>query len=196
MENYLGSEYHRNNARKSVQFFGSIMEICQYCGKEINLPNIKRHEKYCKKNPANIRCCLFCEELTTKPKFCSMSCAAKYNNHLRVKPEIYMKQRKEYVEQAKFKFNLGDYPNEFDLKLLIKLGMYKPKLNNTGALSRDHMYSITDGFNNKVDPRWLSHPANCELMPHKENNKKNSNSSITINQLMERIEQWHKKYGV
>jgi hypothetical protein len=52
------------------------------------------------------------------------------------------------------------------------------------------MYSVRDGFINKIDPEIIKHPANCKLMIHTENNKKNYNSSITIDVLKERIKNW------
>jgi hypothetical protein len=52
------------------------------------------------------------------------------------------------------------------------------------------MYSVRDGFINNIDPEIIKHPANCQLMLHNENNSKNYNSSITIDDLIERIKNW------
>jgi hypothetical protein len=41
---------------------------------------------------------------------------------------------------------------------------------------------VRDGFINKVAPEIIAHPANCRLMKHSENNFKNYNSSITIDE--------------
>jgi hypothetical protein len=66
------------------------------------------------------------------------------------------------------------------------------------GVSRDHLYSILDGYTNKIDPKLLSHPANCRIMVHNGpngNNSKNSKSSITLEELKIRINIWTKKYG-
>jgi hypothetical protein len=98
-----------------------------------------------------------------------------------------------YREACRFTFNLKDYPTEFDLSLLAKQGMFNPKTNKTGV-SRDHRLSISTGKDNRVDPKIMSHPANCQLMLHSENKKKQHHSSITLQELMCRIDEWDKKY--
>jgi hypothetical protein len=60
----------------------------------------------------------------------------------------------------------------------------------TNGLDRDHMFSIYDGFKNNIDPEVIKHPANCELLLSSDNRSKGSNSSITIDELMNRIELW------
>lgn len=102
-----------------------------------------------------------------------------------------------YRQLCEFKFNLKDYPDEFDFSLIEKYGWYKAKNrgDNPGGISRDHMYSIKDGFINNIPPEIMSHPTNCKLMRQYKNNIKNSKSSITIKELYKRIEDWKKKYG-
>ena len=53
---------------------------------------------------------------------------------------------------------------------------------------------IKEGFLNKIDPKIISHPANCQLLLHKDNIKKYINSSITLNELYQRIIKWNDKY--
>ena len=65
-----------------------------------------------------------------------------------------------------------------------------------GGVSRDHIYSVNEGFKNKVDPKIISHPANCRLMVHSENISKNKKSDITIEELLIKIDNWNKKYLV
>ncbi len=103
----------------------------------------------------------------------------------------------EYRNACKFNFNLADYPNEFNFQLVEEYGWYKAKNNgdNLTGISRDHMYSVAEGYKNKISPELLSHPANCKLMQHTLNKKKNTNCSITIEELYNRIEQWNIKYG-
>ena len=94
-----------------------------------------------------------------------------------------------YRQLCEFKFNLSDYPEYFNCELIKINGWYKAK--NRGdvpnGINRDHMYSIKDGFINNVDPLIMSHPANCQLITHNENIKKKNKSSVTLNELIERI---------
>ena len=102
-----------------------------------------------------------------------------------------------YRQLCEFKFNLSNYPEEFDFDLITKHGWYKAKNkgNNLNGVSRDHMISIKFGYINKIDPKIISHPANCRLIPHKDNQKKRSKCNIKIGELLHRIECWNKKYA-
>lgn len=100
-----------------------------------------------------------------------------------------------YRQLCRFKFKLSDFPDEFKFDIIEEFGWYKAKNrgDNPNGVSRDHMYSISEGFKNKVDPYYISHPVNCRLMRHKDNNKKNGKCSITLDNLMERVIQWDKR---
>lgn len=97
-----------------------------------------------------------------------------------------------YRQLCEFKFNVYHFPSKFDLSLVDNYGWYKAKNrgDNQNGVSRDHMYSIKEGFLNNVDPYYISHPANCRLMRHVDNNVKKTKSSITLEELMHRIETW------
>lgn len=103
-----------------------------------------------------------------------------------------------YRPACEFKFDINDFKEEFNFTLIEQYGWYSPsnKGNNLNGVSRDHLYSVRDGFINKVAPEIIAHPANCRLMKHSENNFKNYNSSITIDELKERIEHWNKRYRI
>jgi len=94
--------------------------------------------------------------------------------------------------ESKFDFNVYEYPNKFDLDLIKKYGWYSAsnRGNNLNGVSRDHMFSVKDGFKLKISPDIMKHPANCKLMIHKDNNLKKTNSTITIDELLERIKNW------
>jgi hypothetical protein len=83
----------------------------------------------------------------------------------------------------KFTFNVYHYPELFDLKLLDSVGWFGPGGKagkwNIDGLSRDHKVSVTDSVRNNYDAYYITHPLNCELMPHSKNNKKKTKSSIT-----------------
>jgi len=123
--------------------------------------------------------------------YCDSECRRKYNRK-------NMDEFLIYKADTKFGFNLGDYPKEFNFGLIEEHGWYSPtnsRKPNIGGISRDHMLSVREGFNSGIDPKLLSHPANCKLMIHGDNISKNKKSSITEEELKERIKEWNKKYG-
>ena len=96
---------------------------------------------------------------------------------------------KEYKRMCGFKFHSKQYPHKFDLDLVANHGWYHPNTNPNGV-SRDHMFSIKDGYKQHVDPSILRHPANCQLLQHTNNMAKGINSSIKLTELMNRIANW------
>lgn len=104
---------------------------------------------------------------------------------------------KEYRLLCDFKFWLQSYKDEFDFSLIEKYGWYGKRKGeyNLEGVSRDHMVSVKYGFLNNVDPKIIAHPANCKLMQHKENGKKKDKNSITLEELLVRIEAWDLKYN-
>lgn len=84
----------------------------------------------------------------------------------------------------------------FDVELLKSVGWFSPggkagKWNPNG-LSRDHKVSVTDAVANGYDPYYITHPLNCELMPHIKNNKKKTKSSITYEELKLLVNEYDK----
>lgn len=122
--------------------------------------------------------------------FCSNEC--KIKNHQKFKNYNSNISLITYRALCKFKFNIFDYPEKFDLKLIEQYGLYSPinKKNNLNGISRDHMVSVQFGFENNIPPEHLAHPANCKLMIHNENISKNRKCSITYHELLERIKNW------
>ena len=119
-----------------------------------------------------------------------------------IKKERVYKSRKgkegyEFRRKCKFKFNVYHYPEYFDLEFLEKHGWYSAKNrgNNFNGIVRDHIYSIADGMVHKVDPKILSHPANCRLIRHHDNVKKNKKSDITLEELKIKIKEFDKIYN-
>lgn len=103
----------------------------------------------------------------------------------------------DYRRSCKFKFAINEFPNEFDIDLIRKFGWYSAKNhgNNLNGVSRDHMYSVNEGYKNGIDPKIISHPANCKLMQHNDNVSKGDKSSISLEELLKRIEEWDLKYN-
>ena len=157
--------------------------------------------------------CVICNKLivgkASKVKTCSKEChdiLIKQNSEKKIQKilekvagtkEEYTLKLRHYRNCCAFKFGIKSFPDEFDFELIKEHGWYSPsnKGNNLGGVSRDHMYSVKDGFENNVPPELLAHPANCRLIIHNENVSKHKNSCITLDELKERIALWDKKYN-
>jgi len=141
------------------------------------------------KNP---KYCLYCsKELEYKKRrytHCSRTCRAETTKT--DDPKRF------YRRSCKFDFALKNYPDEFNFKLIEEYGWYSPtnKNNNLGGVSRDHMVSVSFGYENNIDPTVLSHPANCRLMIHSKNISRNNKNSITYDELLSRIMVWNIRY--
>ena len=172
--------YMRSINRKPSEDIFLEGRVCQNCGKVFHSRKIKQ-------------------------TFCCNKCGAEYRNRkhyealldgctdverIKLIQDIYRKQ-------CNFKFALNAYPDEFEFALITENGWYKAKNHgdNLKGVSRDHMFSVNDGFRLKIDPYLISHPANCSLMVHPKNSSKSNNSSITFDELKERIAKWEEKYG-
>lgn len=54
----------------------------------------------------------------------------------------------------------------------------------------DHIFSIIDGFKINVEPEIIGNVANLQVLPMKKNLLKNSNSAITLDELLERFKKY------
>lgn len=148
------------------------------------LKNVKQYEP-------KIYKCIICEtDLGIKRrKYC--------NECLKKKRQENMSEIRKYRSDCQFNFNLSDYPDEFDFKLIRKYGWYSASNhgNNLSGVSRDHCVSIDYGFKNNIPIEIIKHPANCRLIQHNENSKKHIKCSMTINELYNKIDNWNKKYN-
>jgi len=129
----------------------------------------------------------------SKTKLCGRKCAAivagKTNRKNNIKSSSDFKI---YRVASKFKFSLNSFPDKFDFSLVEKYGWYKAKNHgdNSNDISRDHIISCRYGFDNNI-PTWIiSHPANCELMPHKLNQSKRTKINLTLDELIIKIKEW------
>lgn len=139
------------------------------------------------------KACIECGELTNNSKYCSRKCYyIAITNVKKLNSESTTTKLSSYRTACKFNFSLKDYPDRFDFSLIESHGWYKPtnRGNNLYGVSRDHMFSVKDGFMHGVDPDIIKHPANCRLITHSDNVRKGSSSCITLDELMERINNW------
>lgn len=143
-------------------------------------------------NETDFKKCLVCEKQINKKrsKYCSRSCAAK-SRHSHDESSL-----KRYRNLCSFNFSLKDFPDEFDFKVIEEHGWYQAKNrgNNLNGISRDHIISVKFGYDNEIDPKIISHPANCQLLRHNENVSKNKKCGMTINDLMMKINAWDAIY--
>ena len=51
----------------------------------------------------------------------------------------------------------------------------------------DHRYSISQGFKDRVNPFWIAHPCNLQMLKARENKKKNAKCGHTIEELINKI---------
>ncbi len=175
-----------------------MIEYCCKVGKNIHI-----HEK---RICANDNCNNEFISKNSKQKYCSQGCALKQRERNK-KIEKYKNICEEelqkfkyniYKKQCKFLFALNNFPNEFNFNLIKENGWYKAKNkgDNLNGVSRDHMFSVKQGFIENVNPYYISHPANCQILTQSNNASKNANCSITKEELIEKVQQWNQKYGV
>ena len=168
----------KDKIAKSLKVYNgsnNIIKTCVICGEAINK---RGNVKTCSKE---------CRDILIKQN--SEKKMQKILENVAGTKEEYTLKLRHYRNCCAFKFAMNSYPDEFDFELIKEHGWYSPsnKGNNLGGVSRDHMYSVKDGFENNVPPNLLAHPANCRLVIHNENVSKHKNSCITLDELKERI---------
>jgi len=65
---------------------------------------------------------------------------------------------------------------------------------NIDGVSRDHIISVSFGFNNGIDPNIIAHPANCRIVLQSQNKRKAESCLMTLDQLLTKISEWDNKY--
>lgn len=95
----------------------------------------------------------------------------------------------------RFKFNLFDYPDLFDLDYIRSVGFFsnrnsKTRKSNPYGLSRDHKVSINDAIKFHYDPYYISHIMNCEVITQKANSSKGPKSSLSYDELVRLVDEY------
>lgn len=175
-----------------LEFSGNIKEKRKFCSRKCSTIynnkikivtedtklKISNTLKSKNKKVIKIRLCKNCNNVVEYKKLICDTCRVDYYKY--------------YRSLSNFNFDINLYKDRFDISLVSKYGWYSPsnKGNNLNGVSKDHLFSVKDGFINKVSIDVISHPANCKLMRHKDNQVKNSKSSITLEELLKRIKEW------
>jgi len=74
--------------------------------------------------------------------------------------------------------------------------LFKNRINPKGlkrswkANHLDHIYSVSQGFKDQVNPFWIAHPCNLQMLKARENKKKNAKCGHTIEELQVRIQEF------
>ena len=201
LQQYLLNPKQCLQCNSVIDYHRQINKFCsQSCGATYN--NQKKDWSKIKTGPAPIE-----KHPYSKIKFIFCKHTNQYYSNKNLdgstrKSSPYIKTIKEqYYTSARFKFNVYHYPEEFDLSLIEQHGWYTcPGLKRKGqpknilGVSRDHIISVSYGFANNIDPKIISHPANCRIMIHSDNKIKHGKCDLTIEQLLEKIYIWNKKY--
>lgn len=142
--------------------------------------------------------CKNCKGLIPKGrqgKYCSNLCGIHYAQKIKFERTLLrFKDISTYRYLCRFAFGLRSFPRLFDFEAIGRFGMYHPVTNPFGV-SKDHRYSVRDGFMNEIEPEILAHPVNCRLIFHKDNQRKRAMSVITLEQLKKEITDFERAVG-
>ena len=120
-----------------------------------------------------------------------------YNNQL--KSNSTKSDKDKYWSKCKFTFNPYSLPVlGSELLKNYKFLPYDVKgINDLSSfLHRDHRFSISMGFKLDIDPYFISHPANCEILFFYQNTKKANKCSITVERLYQDVREWNSIHGL
>lgn len=122
---------------------------------------------------------------TTVERSCKSCNTKMYNTHKQICESCKTKYYSFYRQDCNFNFKINEFSFLFSEKELHNLkqnGMYSAsnRGNNINGISRDHKFSVKEGYILNIKPFILSHPANCELLHHVKNNRKKTTCSISL----------------
>lgn len=131
---------------------------------------------------------------------CKVSGITWYSKTMRKIHPSQFQTKSEYSLHCRFSFSIKTYPEYFAYanELINRYGWYSAsnRGGNLNGCSRDHMYSVSDGYKNNISSTIISHPANCRIITNRENQQKRAKSSISLQDLYYRIDEFNKRYGV
>ena len=100
-------------------------------------------------------------------------------------------EREKYYIECKFRFPDELLPYTEKSELIGRYPWYNPFHPKENGLTKDHMISKKYGYKHNVDTYLMSHPANCEIMLLSDNASKQDKCSLTVEELIERVEWWN-----
>ena len=177
------------NKSEKLITYGDVKNFKEYLESLLHIDNLSPREIV---NKLNIKCgnpSDFMKQLHIKLK--SPKDAQILRKSKNKKPRIpYSDEKKEYRYHCRFIFDPFLYPKIINYDLLFLHKFYHPQYNKNG-LNLDHMISLSYGWENKISPDMISHPANCAVLFASDNFRKNSGCSISLEELKERILMWN-----
>jgi hypothetical protein len=177
-----------------IEFDSYVSDKSKFCGHTCSATYSNKNRKLTNDTKEKIKQSLLItnSKKEKKEKICKICSKIINENFIRICETCKNEYYTHYRVTCNFDFNVYSFPNKFDLELIKQYGWYSAsnRGNNLNGVSRDHMLSVKDGFINKISPEIIKHPANCKLMLHKENNIKKASSSISIDELLDRISKW------
>lgn len=212
-ESFICKEYEnlfdKNNFRfcgvKCANSYSSSFKPCLK-GKKKNI-NCTKCNKICEvsiTSPINKFKCDDCKLIKSICKYCNSEIKHSYEKvycNIKCKRNFYRKDItifSNYKRFCAFNFSLKNFPDEFDFSLIEKYGWYSAstsKKPNLSGVSRDHIFSVKQGYIDSIDPYYISHPANCQLLRQTDNSSKCMKCDITFEALKIKVENWNLKYG-
>lgn len=67
--------------------------------------------------------------------------------------------------------------------------------NNPNGVTRDHKVSVNEAIEKGYDPYYIKHPLNCELMLFGDNARKHTRSSMSYDELVDKVNQYDRMVG-
>jgi len=135
------------------------------------------------------------EKYLAVDNFCNRKCQREHMERIGKWIPIHLKSDWQiYNDQSNWIHSMYPFLSNIEKKLLLEKGFFNSKLNKNG-LVRDHIFSRRLGFDFKIFPEIIRHPANCRLIPSKENISRHfkpvlSENFLTYEYLFNKIKKW------
>lgn len=190
LEIIFNNTYNMKGVKYLKDFFPDILRKIKYL-----YPQIKKINEavYLYKNEIdNPPQCLACKKKLCKfschsvgyHNFCSRKCAKTFHSILTI-----LKNKTDYKNWRKYYHLVWLYTN-------ISYRKYKTIINPKNYIrgryknmyQLDHIIPITYGFLNKIDPKYIGHYQNLQILTSLENNQKGGNIRLTKNEIKKHFE--------
>lgn len=99
----------------------------------------------------------------------------------------------QYRKLCRFDLSPNTHSSLYNFDLIKTNGWYRPSNHKDGynpdGVTWDHLYRVEEGYKNGISPSIMSHPANAEMVTWRDNRARQT-STISLEELLERISQW------